>query len=81
MPARPDGHVDPQSGGRPIKKDQASFEAAAAWRWRLHRLVAAGYPEALAAELAAEESLDVELACRLVAEGECPPELAARILL
>jgi hypothetical protein len=64
-----------------MEEDPLSIETAAAWRWRLHRLVAAGYPEVLAAELAGVESLDLELACKLVGEGECPPELAARILL
>ena len=64
-----------------MEHNPGSLEAAAAWRWRFHRLVAAGYPEDVATQLAAEESLDVELACRLISEGECPPELALRILL
>lgn len=54
---------------------------AAVWRWRFHRLVAAGYPELLAALIAGSDEADVELACRLVTEGECPPELAVRIVL
>lgn len=54
---------------------------AATWRWRFHRLVAAGYPELLAALLAGSDEVDLELACRLVSEGECPPELAVRIVL
>lgn len=56
-------------------------DEAAVWRWRFHRLVAAGYPELLAALLAGSQEADLELACRLVSEGECPPELAARIVL
>ena len=57
------------------------LDQAAVWRWRFHRLVAAGYPELLAALLAGSDDVDLELACRLVAEGECPPELAVRIVL
>jgi hypothetical protein len=57
------------------------IDDAAIWRWRFHRLVAAGYPELLAALLAGSEEADVELACRLVTDGECPPELAVRIVL
>lgn len=64
-----------------MERDLASFEAAAAWRWRYHRLLNAGYPEQIAAKLASAEEVDVELACKLVAEDDCPPELAARILL
>lgn len=56
-------------------------DQAALWRWRFHRLVAAGYPELLAALIAGSGEADVELACRLVTEGECPPELAVRIVL
>lgn len=56
-------------------------DEAAVWRWRFHRLVAAGYPELLATLLAGSEEADLELACRLVTEGECPPELAVRIVL
>lgn len=56
-------------------------DKAAVWRWRFHRLVAAGYPEPLAALVAGSDEADLELACRLVAEGECPPELAVRIVL
>ena len=57
------------------------IDEAAIWRWRFHRLVAAGYPELLAALLAGSEEADLELACRLVSESECPPELAVRIVL
>ena len=57
------------------------LDRAAVWRWRFHRLVAAGYPELLAALLAGADDIDLELACRLVAEDECPPELAVRIVL
>ncbi len=63
-----------------MDSDPSHIDAAAAWRWRFYRLVAAGYSEALAEELAGEASLDMDLACRLVLEGECPPELAARIV-
>jgi hypothetical protein len=47
--------------------------------WRLTVLSAAGYPSALAQQLA-ESGVDLRLAERLVLDG-CPPDLAARILL
>jgi hypothetical protein len=42
-------------------------------------LVQAGYPRALARQLAASDA-DLQRAARLLADG-CPPPLAARILL
>jgi hypothetical protein len=59
----------------------ATTNDSSVWRWRFHRLAASGYPELLAALLAESDEVDVDLACRLVTEGECPPELAARIVL
>jgi hypothetical protein len=47
--------------------------------WRLHVLLEAGYPEPLAASLAASKA-DLHQAVRLVAQG-CPADLAAAILL
>jgi hypothetical protein len=46
--------------------------------WRRCRLLEAGFPERLAARLAAEP-LDLHALLQLVDRG-CPPELAARIL-
>ena len=47
--------------------------------WRRCRLLDAGFPEPLAAALAAEPAVDVHALLQLVDRG-CPPELAARIL-
>ena len=47
--------------------------------WRYLVLVQAGYPRALARQLALED-VDLKRASSLLAEG-CPPPLAARILL
>jgi hypothetical protein len=49
-------------------------------RWRAEELERAGYPRALAAELAARGDVDLHQAVNLVANG-CPPETAGRILL
>lgn len=48
--------------------------------WRLEQLLQAGYPVAIAADLAADPSVDLHRAIELVAGG-CAPELAGRILL
>jgi hypothetical protein len=47
--------------------------------WRRDRLVAAGFPLPLAAEVARDSSYDLHAVIDLVERG-CPPELAARIL-
>lgn len=47
--------------------------------WRRHQLVQAGFPPALAAELAADRRVDAHALIELVERG-CPPALAARIL-
>jgi hypothetical protein len=47
--------------------------------WRRCRLMEAGFPEQLAAELATTPGVDVHALLQLVDRG-CPPELAARIL-
>ena len=47
--------------------------------WRLRRLVDAGFPPALARELAATPGIDLHALLGLLDRG-CPPELAARIL-
>lgn len=47
--------------------------------WRRCRLLEAGFPEELAAELAIAPGVDVHALLQLVDRG-CPPELAARIL-
>ncbi|MGH8827151.1 MAG: hypothetical protein ACRDVZ_06000 [Jiangellaceae bacterium] len=47
--------------------------------WRRCRLLEAGFPEQLAADLAMMPGVDVHALLQLVDRG-CPPELAARIL-
>jgi len=47
--------------------------------WRLHVLIEAGYPLALAERLAVSEA-DLHIACEIVGRG-CAPETAAEILL
>lgn len=54
-------------------------ERAKVQGWRLHVLVEAGYPVALA-ERIAESEADLHHAVELVESG-CTPETAARILL
>jgi hypothetical protein len=49
-------------------------------RWRLERLIDAGYPVAMASSLAERVEIDLHLAVRLVRNG-CPPATAARILV
>ena len=48
--------------------------------WRLHVLIEAGYPLALAERLAASDA-DLHLAVELVANRGCAHETAAEILL
>ena len=47
--------------------------------WRLHILIEAGYPLAIAERLAVSEA-DLHLACALLGQG-CQPDTAAEILL
>lgn len=49
-------------------------------RWRLERLIDAGYNPATAASLAERVEIDLHLAVRLVRNG-CPPATAVRILI
>jgi hypothetical protein len=48
--------------------------------WRLHVLMEAGYPLALAERIAGNETVDLHRAVELVRSG-CTPETAAEILL
>lgn len=48
-------------------------------QWRRDRLAAAGFAEALAAELANSRQVDLHAVLDLIDRG-CPPVLAARIL-
>jgi hypothetical protein len=48
--------------------------------WRLEQLLHAGYPIAIAEQLAARHDVDLHQAVGLVDRG-CVPELAGRILL
>ena len=47
--------------------------------WRRARLLSAGFPAGLAADLAADCDFDLHALLALV-DDRCPPELAARIL-
>lgn len=47
--------------------------------WRASELIRAGYPDALAIDLAERSDVDLHAALELVGQG-CPPDLAARIL-
>ena len=47
--------------------------------WRIDQLRRAGWPEPQALVLALDPSVDLHLACDLLAKG-CPPSLALRIL-
>lgn len=49
-------------------------------RWRLERLVQAGYGYGLAIDIALQTDVDLHQATDLVSRG-CPPATAARILL
>jgi len=48
--------------------------------WRFVQLRVHGYAERVASVLAADLTVDLELARRLVSKLGCPPELAARIV-
>lgn len=48
-------------------------------QWRTRRLVEAGFPARLAAEMAADARVDLHALLELVDHG-CPPEVAVRIL-
>ena len=48
-------------------------------RWRVKRLISAGFPIDLAQRLARTDGIDLHQVLELVDRG-CPPELAARIL-
>lgn len=48
--------------------------------WRLKELLEAGYPTEIAEQIADRHDVDLHEAIRLVAH-ECPPRLAAEILL
>jgi hypothetical protein len=64
-----------------IRVEEAAVEQVAVESWRLHVLIEAGYPTALAEELAAAvRQVDLHQAVELVDEG-CAHELAAQILL
>ena len=58
------------------ESDEAKVEA-----WRLHVLIEAGYPTAIAEQLARDTSIDLHQAVELVSERGCRPETAAQILL
>lgn len=55
-------------------------EAERVEAWRLHVLVEAGYPVAIAERIAVRADVDLHQAVELLARG-CAHELAARILL
>ena len=47
--------------------------------WRRRRLIESGFPETLAAQLAADPRFDLHALIELAEHG-CPPELAVRIM-
>lgn len=49
-------------------------------RWRFAQLRRSGYPDDVAAEIAARRDIDLHRATSLVQAG-CPPDTAVRILL
>lgn len=55
-------------------------EAEEVARWRLDRLVEAGYDRETASFLAQRVDVDLHVAVRLVGKG-CPPATAVRILI
>ena len=57
----------------------ATIAADTVLAWRHRRLLAAGFPDALASALAADPRADLHAHIELTERG-CPPELAARIL-
>ena len=69
-------HVVPPVRGTAARGPVPSTDVEA---WRLRRLVDAGFPLALALEVAATPGVDLHATLALVDRG-CPPSLAARIL-
>jgi hypothetical protein len=69
-------HVVPPAHGTVTRGPVPSTDVEA---WRLRRLVDAGFPLALALQLAATPGVDLHALLALLDRG-CPPELAARIL-
>jgi hypothetical protein len=65
--------------GQPRAHSTAPAPRVALSEWRRRRLAAAGFEQALAAELADEPAIDLHELLVLVDRG-CPPALAARIL-
>jgi hypothetical protein len=60
--------------------DSRRVDDRAHWvRWRIRRLISAGFPIDLAQRLARTDRIELHRLLELVDRG-CPPELAARIL-
>jgi hypothetical protein len=63
-----------------VSIDSRRVDDRAHWvRWRIRRLISAGFPIDLAQRLARTDRIDLHRLLELVDRG-CPPELAARIL-
>jgi hypothetical protein len=63
-----------------VSIDSRRVDDRAYWvRWRVRRLISAGFPIDLAQRLARTDRIDLHRLLELVDRG-CPPELAARIL-
>jgi hypothetical protein len=63
-----------------VSIDSRRVDDRAHWvRWRVRRLISAGFPIDLARRLARTDRIDLHRLLELVDRG-CPPELAARIL-
>jgi hypothetical protein len=65
--------------GYPRSDAIAAASGVALGEWRRRRLAAAGFESGLAAQLAAEPSVDLHELLVLIDRG-CPPAVAARIL-
>jgi hypothetical protein len=63
-----------------VSIDSRRVDDRAHWvRWRIRRLISAGFPIDLAQRLARTDRIELHRLLELVDRG-CPPELAARIL-
>lgn len=60
--------------------EEAPSEDVRVEAWRADQLLRAGFPDAIALELAGRFDVDLHRAVDLVLEHGCAPELAARIL-
>jgi len=79
MQTRPDESTAPAPSH--AERDVPTNEELRVHEWRLDQLRLAGYRSEDALALAADTTVSLDAARRLVLERGCPPDLAARILL